>query len=340
MFGLCVYYGTRAEHQTAHELAEQLLRLAEQAGDQALILQAHHALWASRFAAGDHASAHAHVEQGLALCAHRDQPRYVFRYAGHDAQVCGLAWGGPALWCMGYPDQALRRNREALALARELAHSVSIVLALKWLASLCQLRREAQAVQTWAEAAIDLASEQRLSLWLGWAGALRGWALAQQGQGKAGVAHICQGIDTYRATGAALDRPYMLALLAQAYTTVGRTEEGLRTLDEALAAAHGTGERYYEAELYRLKGELLLARDHGEAATEAEGCYRQAIEVARRQRAKSLELRAVMSQSRLWHKQGKSRQAHKELAQVYGWFTEGHDTPDLQEAKALLEALS
>jgi predicted ATPase len=309
-------------------------------GDRDFLLQAHHALWACLFAVGEHAAAHSHVEQGLALYVPEHHSSHVFSYAGHDAKVCGLSWDGPALWCLGYPDQALRRNREALALARGLSHPVSLTLALKWLATVHQLRREEGAVQEWAEAAIALASEQRLALWLGWAGSLRGWALAQQGQGEAGIAQIRQGMETYLATGAVLDLPYMLALLAEAYGTAGQTGEGLRTIDEALAAAHRTGERYYEAELHRLKGELLLVGNENAARTRAEDCFRWAIEVACRQGARSPELRATMSLSRLWQRQGKKHIAHKRLAGIYDWFAEGHDTVDLQEARTLLEELA
>ncbi len=340
LFGLWVYYGTRAEHQVARELGEQLLQLAQRAGDRDLLLQAHHALWISLFAVGEHASAHSHVEQGLALYDPGHHRSLVHRYGGHDAKVCSLAWGGPALWCLGYPDQALRRSREALAFARELSHPVSLTLALKWLAALHQLRREEEAVQEWAEAAIVLASEQRLPLWLGWAGSLRGWALAQQGQGEAGIAQIRHGMATYQATGAALDEPYMLGLLADAYGTVGRTDEGLSTVDEALATAHRTGECYYEAELHRLKGELLLARNEGAAVTEVEACFGRAIGVARRQRAKSLELRAAVSLSRLKQEQGKPQEAHQMLREIHDWFTEGLDTPDLREARELLGELA
>ena len=184
---------------------------------------------------------------------------------------------------------------------------------------------------------------------------LRGWALAEQGQPEAGITQLCQGLAAYRATGAEVYGPYWLALLAEAYGKGGQTEEGLAALAEALAAAHKTGGRHHEAELYRLKGELTLqqsktsprqvkaSQDKAEGKSpesEAEEYFRKAIDVAGRQSAKSLELRAVLSLSRLWQRQGKRKKAHQMLAEVYGWFTEGFDTKDLQEAKALLEELS
>jgi len=168
---------------------------------------------------------------------------------------------------------------------------------------------------------------------------LWGWALTEQGQGVEGIAAIRQGLAALQATGEELRRPEFLALLAEAYGGIGQIEEGLNVLAEALAAVEKTGERYYEAELYRLKGELLLAHPTGNHL-EAESCFHRSLDIARRQQAKSLELRAAASLSRLWQQQGKRQEAHDLLAPVYAWFTEGFDTADLQEAKALLEELS
>jgi predicted ATPase len=168
---------------------------------------------------------------------------------------------------------------------------------------------------------------------------LRGWALAEQGQGEEGMAQMRQGLAARHATGAEADRPYLLALLAEGYGKAGRTMEGLHVLAEALAVMDAIRERYYEAELYRPKGAFLL-RHAAEQDAEAEACFHQALEVARRRQAKSLELRAAMSLARLWQSQGKREDARQLLAEIYGWFTEGFDTADLQEAKALLEELS
>jgi predicted ATPase len=165
----------------------------------------------------------------------------------------------------------------------------------------------------------------------------RGWALAMQGQGEEGIAQLQQGLAAFRAAAGDLDRPRSLAHLAEAYGQVGQIEAGLTTLAEALATAHKTGDRYWESELYRLKGELLLRQ--ASPTEEVEACFWQAIEIAHHQQAKSLELRAATSLSRLWQHQGKRAEARELLAPIYGWFTEGFDTADLQEAKALLEAL-
>jgi predicted ATPase len=203
---------------------------------------------------------------------------------------------------------------------------------------LCQLCRDVQAAQERATAAIALCTEQGFALYLARGTILQGWAIAEQGQGAAGLAQMRQGLVAYQATGAEVFRPYYLAFLAEVYGKVGQTGEGLTLLGEAIAAVHKTGERFCEAELYRLQGELLLVRsaeNHGKA----EACFQQALVVARRQQAKSWELRAATSLSRLWQRKGKRAAAYDLLAPVYGWFTEGFDTADLQEAKALLEAL-
>jgi predicted ATPase len=182
---------------------------------------------------------------------------------------------------------------------------------------------------------------------------LRGWALADQGQGETRVAQLHQGLAAHRATETTLGQPYFLALAAEAWTWIGQADAGLHALDEALTATRQTGEQLYEAELHRLKGELLLQSSARSptanvetkglgtlpGASEAETCFHQALDVARRQQAKSLELRAALSLSRLWQQQGKRTTAHDLLAPIYGWFTEGFDTADLQETKALLEDL-
>ena len=167
---------------------------------------------------------------------------------------------------------------------------------------------------------------------------MRGWALTAQGEGAEGIVQFDQGLVAHRATGSELHRPYFLGLLAEAYGELGQPEEGLKVLVEALATVDNTGERWWEAELHRRKGELLLMQQ-GQKVGEAEECYRKALDTARRQQAKSLELRAAISLSRLWKQEGKHKDARKLLAPIYEWFTEGFDTADLRAAKALLKAL-
>jgi len=339
LFGLWRLYLQRAELQTADELGGQLLSLARRIQNPALLMDAHFALEVTLSMLGEFAPAWRHFEQGIALY----DPRKRHSRAVQDPVVGGLSYAALALWPLGYPDQALKRSHEAVALARELAHPFSLAVALDFAAWLHQFRRERQAAQERTETAIAVAAEHGFSFWLAMGTTVQGWVLAERGQGEEGITQIRQGLADYRATGAELAGPYFLALLAEAYGKGGQGEEGLSVLAEALAMVDKNGERMWEAELYRLKGELSLkSKVRGskpQVEKEAEECFLKAIEIARRQSAKSLELRAVMSVSRLRQQQGKKKDAHKMLAEIYGWFTEGFDTKDLQEAKALLQEL-
>jgi predicted ATPase len=344
--GLWFFYLMRMELQTARELGEQLLTLAQQVGDPVLLLDAHYALGNTLNYLGELAAAQAHFAQGITLYDPQQHRARVVRY-GLDLGVACRYYAGVTLWYLGYPDQALQRSHEALTLAQELAHPYSLVGALFFAAWLHQLCREWPLTHERAEAAITLGAEQGFAHPVAGATIFRGCALAErnpepgagQGHVEAGMAQMQQGLAAWRATGAAVLRPYGLALLAKASAKLGQPEEGLSLLAEALAVTNDTGEHRWEAELHRLKGELLLAHS-AEHDTEAETCFRQALDIARCQQAKSWELRAAMSLSRLWQRQGKRDEAHELLAPVYGWFTEGFDTADLQEAKALLEELS
>ncbi len=341
--GLWEFYELQAEYQTARDLGEQLLTLAQRVPDPALLLVAHDVLGDTLVWLGEFAAAREHLERGIVLYDRQQHRVHTFLY-GYDSGMACLSFVATALWHLGYPDQALKRSQEALTLARELSHPHSLVFALEFAAWLHDLRREGQAAHEWAEAAITLSTEQGFPFWVAWGTILRGWALVEQGQGEDRIAQIRQGMTAYQATGAELGCSSYLALLAEAYGKVGRTGEGLTVLAEALALVDRTGERFWEAELYRLKGELTLAQSsvQGLASSvqkEAEECFLRAIEIARRQQAKSLELRAVMSLARLWQQQGKREEARQMLAEIYGWFTEGFDTADLKEAKTLLEAL-
>ena len=240
---------------------------------------------------------------------------------------------------LGYPDQALQRSHEALTLAQTYAHPHSLAAALCQMAHIHHLRREAPQSQEWAETAKTLAREQGFSYWLMWGTFTWGWARATQGAPEPGIAQMCQSVAAKRAAGHEEAQPFALAQLAEVYLDIGQVVEGQRLLAEAVTVAHHTGERWWEAELYRLQGQLLLAQSAGNNA-EVETCFRQAFGVACRQGTKMLELRAAMSLARLWQQQGKRADARDLLAPIYGWFTEGFDTADLQEAKTLLEALA
>lgn len=335
LWGLWAFYVGRAEPQTARELAEQCLHLAQSVQDTALLLEAHMTLGVALVWLGELEPASVHLEHGIALYNPQKYRSHAFIY-GQDPGVACLSYAARAIWCLGYPDRALERIQSALTLARELSHPFSLAYALYLTAVLYQYRREREATQEWAEALIALSSEQEFPFWLAAGTIMRGWALAEKGQREEGIAQMRQGLADWRATGLELVRPYFLALLAETYGKTGQAEEGLAVLAEALASACKSRERFHEAELYRLKGELLLVLSK-ENQLEAEACFRQALEVTRWQGAKSWELRAVMSLSRLLQKQGKKKEVKKILAGIYGWFTEGFDTRDLKEAKALLE---
>jgi predicted ATPase len=248
-----------------------------------------------------------------------------------------LAW---MLWTLGYPDQAWVAIRQALTLVEGVSHPVSLATALFAAAYLAQLCRHVQAVSAQAEAVMTLATEQGFPQWLAGGTFFRGWALAAQGQPEAGIAQLRQGLAAWRATGAEIGWPRWLTMLAEAYGSVGQPETGLTVLAEALALVEKTGQSVYEADLHRLQGELLLLHAGEGGGAEAEACFHHALTIARRQQAKSLELRAAISLGRLWQRQGKRAEARELLAEVYGWFTEGFDTADLQEAKTLLETLA
>jgi predicted ATPase len=345
LWGLWRFYFMRAEYQTARESAEQCLRLAQRVHDPVLLLEAHFALGGHLLYCGELAPACAHLEQGRGLYVPQAHRSLAVHY-GFDPGVGCLGYAGHALWTHGYPDQALQRCRVALALAQELAHPLTVTSALVWVTIAHCCRREWQAAQAQAEAVRALAHEQGFPQWFDLGLFWGGWALAAQGQTAEGIAQMRQGLTARRTSGIELGRPVMHAALAEAQGQLGQVDEGLHLVAEELVLVHNTGERWWEAELHRLKGELLLQSgvqglESGRWTLDAkaEQYFLQALAIARQQQAKSWELRAALSLSRLWHQQGKRAEARELLAPLYGWFTEGFDTSDLQDAKALLEDL-
>jgi predicted ATPase len=241
------------------------------------------------------------------------------------------------LWHLGYPDQALAMSRRALALAEELSHPFTLVCVSYFAALLHRLRREVQETQGLVERVRQIAAERGFALFLAWGSVLLGWALFEQGQESRGLACLRRGTAAQQAIDVTVTRPSSLASLAQACGRVGETEEALCLLDEAIGLTDKNEERCWEAELHRLKGKLLLVQ--GDEA-EAESCFERAIAVARRQEAKSWELRAATSLGRLWQAKGRRQEAREMLGACYGWFSEGFDTADLREARALIDALA
>jgi predicted ATPase len=349
LVGLWRFYLVWAQLQAARELAEQLLSMAQRRQDPALLVEAHRMLGLTLFYPGELSAARSHLEQSIALYNPQQHRSLVFFYVA-DSEIISLSYMARVLWLLGYVDQALDTSHKALRLARDLAHPFSLAYALGHACELHQLRRDVQAAQERVEAEIALCTEQGFAYYLARATTLQGWALAEQGHGVEGRARMRQGLAAFRSTGAEALRTYYLALLAEACGNGGQVDEGLCVLAEAIATVDEGGERHWAAELYRLKGQLLLqaARVRGSAdapdglaiVAEAESCFHQALGIAHRQQAKSLELRVAMSLSRLWQRQGKRAEARQRLAEAYDWFTEGFDTADLREAKVLLEEFS
>ena len=344
LWGLWRFHSVRAEHRTARELAEQLLRLAQNVQDPDLVLEAQWASGGTSFFLAELTTAREHFAQSLALYDPQQHHAHAFQY-GSDPGVASHCFNAVTLWHLGYPDQAFQESQRSLTLAQEVVHPFSLVYALSYSAWVHHLRREVSSAQTQIEAAIRLATEQEFPFWVVWGGNVRGWALALQGEGATGIAQLRQCLAAYRAMGAEGGLTWKLAMLTEAYGTAGQPADGLQVLSEALDVVDEREERTYEAELHRLKGELTQQQFKVQGSKfnvqeEAEACFHKAIEVARHQEAKSLELRAATSLARLWQQQGKTAEAQELLAPVYNWFTEGFDTKDLQDAKTLLEELS
>ena len=338
LFSLWRFYVVRAELQTAHELAGQLLTMAQRQREPTRLLGAHWVLGATLFFQGEVAHARGHLEEGMALYDPQQHTSLVLLYTVDPGMVCRsyAAW---VLWLLGYPDQALRCSQEALALAHESSHPFSLAWAHGFAAMLHQFRREGEAGQEQADAVMALSTEHEFPLFFALGTIVRSWTLAPQGLSEAGMIQLQQDIASLQTLEAEAFLPYCLSILVGAFEQAGQPEKGLQVLAEALEVVDHYGIRWWEAELYRLQGELLqqMEGDKRDAALTPEGCFLKALDIARRRQVKSLELRAAMSLSRLWQQQGKSAEAHEPLAEVYGWFTEGFDTADLEAAKELLE---
>jgi DNA-binding winged helix-turn-helix (wHTH) protein len=333
LMGLCTFYVMRADLRTARELAEQVLRVASSDQSSGLLIESRWVMGSILLQLGEFAAARDLFERGIALSDERDRS---FRTLHHPAIACrcGNSW---ALWHLGYPDQAIDKIQEAIDMAGKLSHPQSMAFAHVFAARQRHLRRETEKTLESAEAAIAFSIEQGLPQTLAWGTVMRGWALADRGNARKSIAQILESLAALRAMGAEVGRPTFLAMLAEAYQKTGQTDEAFAALDEALVDIEISGERRDEAEIYRIKGELSLING---AQTEAEGCFRQAIDIARKQQAKSWELRAAISLARLHQSQGAKEQARQALEEILDWFTEGFGTADLIEAREIVAALS
>ena len=329
--GLFVFHSAQARLHTGREIGQQLFDLAQRQQDPVLVRDSYLLRGGVALYFGDLVLARADLEQSLDLSA-TQQLSTSISASGLDPRIASLLWLVRALWVLGYADQAQQRSQEALALARQVGHTPSLAYAEYFTTMLYHHRRDVALTQAHAEALMGLAAEQGRIL--------RGCALAMQGDAGEGIMQISQGLAAHqRVGGPELGRPSVLARLAEAYGQARQPEAGLQALSEALSRVEATEERWWEAELYRLKGALLLQLPIPDVH-QGDACFQQALDVARGQQAKALELRAAMSLSQLRQRQGKQNATRTLLAPIYGWFTEGFDTPDLQGPRALLEELS
>jgi predicted ATPase len=336
LWGLTVFHINRAELPKSVAAAEELLRLAERQRDVALRLAAHRAASTAFYHFGAFSPARAHQQQTLALYDPDRDRSLSFMYAA-DFRVNALSLLSLTLLSLGYPRQAQERMEEAVGYARQLSHPGSLALALDFAAQFCGLARDLDRLEAYAEAEISLSTAQgffeRSAL------VYQGYVHALRGRVEESLPLCARELAAERASGQERATPLTSMLLAEAYQKAGQPSEGLRVLEEPLRRVEYTREGWSEAELHRVRGELLLSLAEPDAH-EAEACFQRAIAVAREQNAKMWELRAATSLARLWRDQGQRREAHDLLAPVYGWFTEGFDTADLKNAKALLDELA
>jgi predicted ATPase len=350
LFGLCVVYEQKGEIRLAYDLAKMLMDQAKIANDPALLLLGGIARGETLLFSGELLRAREQLEECALLYDDLADPqrhrRLQYRSATSDGGVSVLSVLSLVLWLLGYPGQALKRSDEAVAVAKALTHPNTEMLAEANAGILRQFRRDVDAVKESAKRLIKLATEHGLAdhsqmalLRYGSALILNGWSIADGGANEEGIAQIEEGLAATQATETGVSRPYFLCLLTEALIRGDRFDDGLNCLAEAIATVAKDGGFSSEAGICRLKGELLLRQDKSNTA-EAEAYFRHSIEIAAKQSAKSLELGATMSLARLLRDTGRRDEARSILAEIYGWFTEGFDTRDLIEAKALLEELN
>ena len=339
LHGLWIYYLVRAELKTSYRLADQMLNIAQQVQDPAALLEAHHDLGSNFYWAGEYTSARTHYEQSIDLYNSQPKSSRILIPGREDAATVCYSQDSEILWILGYPEQAIKSIHTALDLAQELSQVYDTAFVQCFASFTYLMLKETKQAQEYGEIAVDISEEHGFTLWIAASKVYLGSALTVLGQGERGISMICQGIDTCHEAGTDVTLPHMFVILADAYGRAGELEKGFASLADAETMMEKTGARFYEEELHRVKGELLLQQDNpDEEKIETE--FRTAVDIARRKQAKSLELRATLSLCKLLKKKGKKEEAHKLLYEIYGWFTEGFDTTDLITAKALLKELT
>jgi adenylate cyclase len=336
LWGLWAYYLCKGDMKSARENAEQVLNIARTLNDPILLLGSHVEMAMSRLHQGELVASREHYDEVVKLYDVAQHRRYVQLYR-FDPAIHSAGQMVRLLWLLGYPDQARRKAEESVALARGLSSPLSLAFIQLFTAQLYQNLRDAEKTRETAGECIALCDEQAIQLERAWAECWYGWAIAELGDTEGGLSQIRSALDTQLAIGSRVARGYAQAVRAEALWHAGRSEEGFEAVEDGLAVSKRNGEPFYDADLWRLKGELLKTQDK---TAEAECCFHKAIEIARQQAGKSLELRASTSLARLWREQGKRKEAQQMLGEIYAWFAEGFDTADLKEAASLLGELS
>ena len=338
LWGLWAFHTVSTEHQTARQFAEECVALGQRVGDAGLLVEGYCILGASLFGLGHLAAARLQLEASIATYDPEKHRSHALVY-GQDPKVLALTYLVKTVCPLGYPDLGLSRSQEMLSLARSLAHPFSLTFALYGSSMVRVWRQEWRAAQAFAEEFIALCAEQGLSHQESQARCLLARVLVQQGAGATGAGMLRRSLAELKAMGPGNMYLLWLPWSAEAFGRMGQAEEGLSELGDAFRLLGRSDQRYAESELYWIKG-TLLEQLASPDADEAEASYLKAIEVARHQQTKLLELRAATSLCRIWQRQGKRAEARELLAPIYLWFTEGFDTPDLKDAKALLDALA
>jgi class 3 adenylate cyclase/predicted ATPase len=324
--------------RTARDQARHILALAEEIGDPGLLIESHHLGWSALTFTGDFAAARKHAEHGVALYDRERDHRLTYIFSGHDPGMCCRSFGSLALWQLGYPDTALATCQDGFALAQAVYHPFSVTIALWGMGILRLLRCDTSDLRLASETMIAHCEEKGFAPFIPLGKIFRGGALASEGALAQGIADIREGIASVRAKGTEYTVPTLFAWLAALCLAGGQMEQGLRALEEGLAMAERNEDRFSLPEFHRLKGEFLLASS-SRAESSAEACFQEAIQIARAQDGKMLELRATTSLARLWGARSRHAAARDLLAPIYGWFTEGLETKDLTDAKGLLDQL-
>ena len=339
LWGLWRFHRTQSDLFTARKLADELLGLADRSGDIVLRLQAHHAQWTTLYYLGEIAAARKHVDKGLALYDPQKHSTQAFLISGHDPRTCGEGTAALILWLQGYPDQAVESSSRAREHAESLDQPSSLALALEESCLVHLFRREPEQVGDYSGALLSFAAEWDLARESSIAKVLQGWAQVLRDQAAEGMRLLREAIDLRHSAGLQVEEAHLSTALVHALSLTGQREAALGLLSEAIEAAERFGGRFWLAELLRLKADLTVSTSD-ESMAETMACHRKAIDIAHRQGAKSLELRCATSLARSMREQGRAGEARDLLRPVHDWFTEGFDTPDLKDAKALLDELA